>query len=135
MASDLDKDHEEKKYYNEYYCSCEFGYKDEGSNSLCKCDQFIIKLNELVCKAKKINEKADCELKEACEQLEVAKKAAKVAEMLREKANEAIREVAKLNNEVAKLQNKAYCEAVKAYKCFKHCAGHDNGNRSWVSRS
>ena len=22
-----------------------------------------------------------------------------------------------------RLQNKAYCEAVKAYKCFKHCAG------------
>ena len=42
--------------------------------------------------------------------------------MLREKANEAIIEVAKLNNEVAKLQNKAYNEAVKAYKCFKHCA-------------
>ena len=73
----VDKDHEEKKYYNEYYCSCEFGYKDEGSNSLCKCDQFIIKLNELVSKAKKINEKADCELKEACEQLEVAKKSCK----------------------------------------------------------
>lgn len=114
----VDKDHED----NECYCNFEFGYKDKGNSLLCKCDQFIIELNELVCKAKKINEKADCELKEACEQLEIAKKAAKATEILREKANKAIIEVAKINNEVAKLQNKAYKEAIKAYKCFKCCA-------------
>jgi hypothetical protein len=118
----VDKDHGDYEDYDQCYCNFEFDHKDKGNNLLCKCDQFIIELKELVSKAKKINEKADCEIKEACEQLEVAKKAAKVTEKLREKANEAIIEVAKINNEVAKLQNKAYNEAIKAYKCFKCCA-------------